>query len=172
MERTCFAEVQNWLCSYWWVFQWVKWLMKALTPSPCLSFETWKLQLCWTFVKEGLTSVPCCCVLKTCIFQVWSARNGLFQSTEWLEGFGYSWACSGCPILPLPTANCPLLKPLHSCYSCGSLRGSVIHNLGAKENVLIFPPAERRGSLPKFTLHLISSSDTVVDLWVPIWCAV
>lgn len=92
MERTCFAEVQNWLCSYWWVFQWVKWLMKALTPSPCLSFETWKLQLCWTFVKEGLTSVPWCCEVKTWIFQVLSARNGLFQSTEWLEGFGYSWA--------------------------------------------------------------------------------
>lgn len=42
MERTCFAQVQNWLCSYWWVFLRVKWLMKTLTLSPCLSFEALK----------------------------------------------------------------------------------------------------------------------------------
>lgn len=42
MERACFARVQSCLCSSWWVFLRVKWLMKALTLSPCLFFESWK----------------------------------------------------------------------------------------------------------------------------------
>lgn len=170
MERTCFAEVQNWLCSYWWLFLWVKWLMKALTPSPCLSFETWKLQLCWTFVKEGLTSVRCCCcVVKTCVFQVLSARNGLFQSTGWLEGFGYSWACPGCPILPLPTAICPLLKPSALLLQRWLSQRLCEPQLGGKRKLAHFPSSWKKRVTVKIhpAPRLISSPGIVVYLWVP-----
>lgn len=129
-----------------------KWLMKALTASPCLSFEIWKLQLCWTFVKEGLTSAPCCCVVKTCIFSVLSAKKWLV-SEHWMAGRLWLFL-----FWPAPSFPCPLLKPSALLLQLWLSQGICDPQLRGKRKCAHFPSSWKIGSLLGFTLPLTSSA--------------